>query len=203
MNPKNQTWKKSTEIKNSEKENERQRMRDQRLRALAQRGDEDEDVALQKALAQIYAMENPLSAKNNTKSDEDLNANPSKKPSKPISSPKPNQPANPLTPVTAPSKEELEKARQKDIADAGDIIRDGLKYIDQFAQRPLSLQKYLNVLMQIANAANVLTKLDPEALSTLEKLGIKDEALELLKDPNSKHFVSTLHGALYSARYDM
>ena len=56
--------------------------------------------------------------------------------------------------------------------------------------------------MQIANAANVLTKLDPEALSTLEKLGIKDEALELLKDPNSKHFVSTLHGALYSARYD-
>jgi hypothetical protein len=91
--------------------------------------------------------------------------------------------------IIAPSKEDSEKACQKTIASSLDIIRNGLQCIDQFAQQPLSLQKYISVIIRLANATREIMKLGPGAQILLQELGIKEKIFEALQD---RDFTSAL-----------
>lgn len=95
------------------------------------------------------------------------------------------------TPSTPPkdlilSKDELEKAALKEATDQLDRVQDLLRFLNELDKRPLSLQKLKSVLEEMAAAIVELVKLDAEAQSSLEKLGIKDKTFDALKDPSFK-----------------
>ncbi len=100
-----------------------------------------------------------------------------------------------ITPIATPSKEEIEKARQKGIHTALQNLRNGLQCIQQFADYPLSRERYINVLIRMANATSIMMHLDPDAQSSLEKVGIKDKTFEVLRD-------SSFQAALYLRQFD-
>lgn len=151
---------------------------------------DDDDPALQALLLKSYLEskgEKDSSKKGNEKKDlkgfdfsntDDIYGEATDPQTTPAISPKS---APPVPPIKDPKK------IQKAINDHLEAISRNTSLLDQFAKRPLSLQKLSIVLCDIAIAMNDLFKLDPlNSQSALGKLGIETKTLAVLKDPKLK-----------------
>jgi hypothetical protein len=156
------------------------------------KGGDDEDPALQRFLLSQYAQDGKSEQDSKGFSiddcfedeeifsefaDDEHEATLSSNNDPKATSAQPTSPIKPPVKVGPPplSKEELEGT-----------IHKNLQLLNQFDQRPLSLQKMKAVLQSTLSAMSELSKIDSEVQKTLEKLGMNAQTITALKDPQLK-----------------
>lgn len=80
----------------------------------------------------------------------------------------------------SPASEDIVQAQQLAITHYSEVIRLCKQTIDQFENRPLSLEKFRKYLARMTNTISELAKIDSNAQQTLEKLKIDDKLFAAL-----------------------
>lgn len=141
--------------------------------------DDEDDEFLQQILAQTFSENLSLS-----KSDKETKTVPPKKDDESKPEKETPQPKTTLIKqlqfATIPADENKNKLEEVDLlSKAFDLC---LQQLTQFNERPLTLAKFRNLLGELCRKANALTQLTPEGTQALEKCGLSEEVLAILKD---------------------